>query len=146
MRLELIAYLLCGFLSLISAVDRNSCDCSFFSIKSRLCSEDQTCCKNKYDEMGCCPYKNAICCPGGQCCPFGMKCNLDKMQCEYKKVNQIKYLFAWKLLNTCVSFIPFLFLVTFGNKVTKIRKYYLCLHFAWQDGQDGKKPERKSHN
>jgi len=31
-------------------------------------------------------------------------------------------------------------LVTFGNKVTKIRKYYnLCLHFASQDGQDGKK-------
>ena len=54
-----------------------------------LCPEDQTCCIDKYDRMGCCPYKNAICCPGGQCCPSGMKCNLDKMQCEYKNVNQI---------------------------------------------------------
>ena len=112
-----------------------------------LCSEDQTCCINKYDEMGCCPYKNAICCPGGQCCPFGMKCSLDKMQCEYKKVNQIKYLFASNLLNTCVSFIPFLFLVTFGNKVTKIRKYYVIFVYILQ-GKMGKmeKMEIKSCN
>ena len=31
----------------------------------------------------------------------------------------------------------FWFLVTFGNKVTKILRN-LCLHFARQDGQDGK--------
>ena len=44
-----------------------------------------------------------------------------------------------KILNN-VSFIPFLFLV-FGNvKVTKIL-HTLCLHFARQDGQDGKKPK-----
>ena len=41
-----------------------------------------------------------------------------------------------------VSFIPFLFLVTFGNKITKILRN-LCLHFAWQYGQDGKKMETK---
>ena len=32
----------------------------------------------------------------------------------------------------------FLFLVTFGNEVMKILRN-LCLHFARQDGQDGKK-------
>ena len=32
----------------------------------------------------------------------------------------------------------FWFLVTFDYKATKIRKFYLCLHFARQDGQDGK--------
>ena len=32
----------------------------------------------------------------------------------------------------------FLFLVTFGDKVMKILRN-LCLHFARQDGQDGKK-------
>ena len=44
-------------------------------------------------------------------------------------------------LSTYVSFIPFFvfgFLVTFGNKVTKILRN-LCLHFARQDGQNGKK-------
>ena len=89
MKLQLISYLLCAFLSLnILAVDRNTCDCSFFSVKSRLCSEDQTCCTNKYDEKGCCPYKNGICCLGGQCCPAGMECNLDKMRCDYVNVNE----------------------------------------------------------
>ena len=36
----------------------------------------------------------------------------------------------------------FSFLVTFGDEVTKIRKYVLrnlCLHFAMQDGQDEKR-------
>ena len=36
----------------------------------------------------------------------------------------------------------FLFLVTFGDKVTKILRN-LCLHFARQDGQDGKKRKEK---
>ena len=94
MRLELIAYLLCGFLSLISAVDRNTCDCSFFSVKSRLCSEDQTCCTNKYGEKGCCPYKNGICCLGGQCCPAGMECNLDKMRCDFENVTGTSHTFV----------------------------------------------------
>ena len=39
----------------------------------------------------------------------------------------------------------FWFLVTFGDEVTKILRNH-CLHFARQDGQDGKKPERKSQN
>ena len=37
-----------------------------------------------------------------------------------------------------VQFFVFWFLVTFGNEVTKIL-HNLCLHFARQDGQDGKK-------
>ena len=37
----------------------------------------------------------------------------------------------------------FWFLVTFGDEVKKILPN-LCLHFARQDGQDVKKPERKS--
>jgi hypothetical protein len=39
------------------------------------------------------------------------------------------------------SIFRFCFLVTFGNKVTKIQKYYVIffLHFARQDGQEGKK-------
>ena len=45
--------------------------------------------------------------------------------------------------NLCFVHSVFLFLVTFGNKVTKVLRN-LCLHFARQDGQDGKKPERKS--
>ena len=36
-------------------------------------------------------------------------------------------------------------MVTFGNEVTKILRNP-CLHFARQDGQDGKKPEKKSTN
>ena len=95
MRLELISYLVCAFLSLnISAEGRNPCFCSFFSVKSRLCSEDQTCCKNKYDEMGCCPYKNGICCSGGQCCPADTKCNLDKMRCDFENVNETTHTFV----------------------------------------------------
>ena len=39
----------------------------------------------------------------------------------------------------------FWFLVTFGNKVTKIL-CNLCLHFARQDGQDGKKPDQNTKN
>ena len=58
-----------------------------------ICSEDQTCCINKYDEMGCCPYKNGICCPGGQCCPVGMECNLDKMRCDYVNVNETTHVY-----------------------------------------------------
>ena len=38
----------------------------------------------------------------------------------------------------------FSFLVTFVNKVTKILRN-LCLHFARQDGQDGKKNQKENH-
>ena len=37
-----------------------------------------------------------------------------------------------------LTIFRFLFLVTFGNKVTKIL-HNLCLNFARQDGQNGKK-------
>ena len=37
------------------------------------------------------------------------------------------------------------FLVTFGDEVTKILGN-LCLHFARQDGQDGKKPKEDYAN
>ena len=37
----------------------------------------------------------------------------------------------------------FSFLVSFGNEVTKIFRN-LCLHFARQDGQDGKK-QKENH-
>ena len=43
------------------------------------------------------------------------------------------------------TIFSFWFLVTFGNKVTKILRN-LCLHFARQDGQDREKLERKSRN
>ena len=53
---------------------------------------------------------------------------------------------------TNVSFIPFLvfgfwFLVTFGDKVMKIQKYYVIFVYILQ-GKMGKmkKPERKSRN
>ena len=41
----------------------------------------------------------------------------------------------------------FLFLVTFGDEVTKNTKilHNLCLHFARQDGQDRKKNLKKNH-
>ena len=43
-----------------------------------------------------------------------------------------------------VQFFVFWFLVTFGNEVTKIL-HNLCLHFAWQDGHDGKKTQKENH-
>ena len=46
------------------------------------------------------------------------------------------------------STIRFWFLVTFGSEVTKIQKILrnLFLHFARQDGQDGKKPDQNTKN
>ena len=49
------------------------------------------------------------------------------------------FLFRWTDINTYHPVHPiFRFWVTFDDKVTKIL-YNLCLHFARQDGQDGKK-------
>ena len=49
------------------------------------CLPSQSCCKTKIDTIGCCPYKNGVCClGGGLCCPEGMRCNLKEMICEYK--------------------------------------------------------------
>ena len=57
--------------------------------------------------------------------------------------------FTHVLCTTYLCFIHlifrFWFLVSFGYEVMKILRN-LCLHFARQDGQDGKNPERKSHN
>ena len=54
-----------------------------------------------------------------------------------------------KLIQVCiVSFIPFFVFCHFwqqGYEITKIL-HNLCLYFARQDGQDGKKTERKSRN
>ena len=62
--------------------------------------------------------------------------------------NNSKYMVRIKV--TIVLFIPFLFLVYghFWQPSYKNMKILcnLCLHFARQDGQDGKKPERKSSN
>ena len=50
---------------------------------------------------------------------------------------------GWKVGDNCFvhPIFVFLFLVTFGDEVTKNTKilHNLCLHFARQDGQDGKK-------
>ena len=50
------------------------------------------------------------------------------------------YLYSAQLIETSFLFRSshFLFLVTLGDEVTKIL-HNLCLHFARQDGQDGKK-------
>merc|ERR1712062_128937 len=49
------------------------------------CLPSQSCCRTKTDYIGCCPYKNGVCCLGGSlCCPGGMRCNLKEMICEYK--------------------------------------------------------------
>ena len=51
----------------------------------------------------------------------------------------------WFLCNKCFihPIFCFWFLVTFGDKATKIF-HNICLHFARQDGQDGKK-QKENH-
>mgnify|MGYP007022732858 CR=1 FL=1 len=55
-----------------------------------------------------------------------------------------------QILLTIVLFIPFFVFDFWSLLATKLRKYKilsnLCLYFARQDGQDGKKLEQKSHN
>ena len=72
----------------------------------------------------------------------------DFRKTRLKRVNSTK-----KIINVecrvCVSFIPlFGFLVTFGNEVTKIRKYKVILVYILQGkmGKTEKKTERKSLN
>ena len=57
---------------------------------------------------------------------------------------QVAFEIVWHLCFVHPIF-RFWFLVTFGDEVTKIL-HALCLHFARQNEQDGKKPERKSRN
>ena len=131
MRLELISYLVCAFLSHnISAEGRNPCFCPFLSIKTELCSEDQTCCMNKFGEMGCCPYKNGICCPGGQCCPVGMECNMDKMRCDYESVNETTHTFMMGSSDQ-VTNLRILFSPIFDRSTCSKRSYkYLFVVFV----------------
>ena len=52
------------------------------------CLPSQSCCKGETGDIGCCPYKNGVCCMGGNfCCPEAMRCNLKEMICEYKDVD-----------------------------------------------------------
>ena len=46
--------------------------------------------------------------------------------------------------NSFIPFFPFWFLVTFGDEVTKILQ--ITLHFARQDGQDGKNGTHRKEN
>ena len=39
------------------------------------CQDDATCCSIGYGRYGCCPYRNAACCPDlASCCPNGYNC------------------------------------------------------------------------
>jgi hypothetical protein len=51
------------------------------------CSETTTCCQQTSGDVGCCPYKNGVCCSDGvHCCPKGMKCDMKRLQCAFKNV------------------------------------------------------------
>ncbi|CAH8636144.1 unnamed protein product [Schistosoma haematobium] len=57
------------------------------------CSDEQTCCKLKTGEWGCCPVKNAVCCSDGEhCCPDGYVCDLSVGECinRSKPSNELK--------------------------------------------------------
>uniref|UniRef100_A0A6B0VG21 Putative low-density lipoprotein receptor n=1 Tax=Ixodes ricinus TaxID=34613 RepID=A0A6B0VG21_IXORI len=52
------------------------------------CNDDQTCCKLTDQSYGCCPYKDAVCCPDlVHCCPNGYACDTKDGKCV-KKHNQ----------------------------------------------------------
>ncbi|XP_041824151.1 granulin a isoform X2 [Melanotaenia boesemani] len=47
------------------------------------CPEDTTCCQLFTGEFGCCPLKNAVCCPDKEhCCPQGYTCDIASMSCH----------------------------------------------------------------
>ena len=75
------------------------------------------------------------------------KANASKTQWDIYRNSHYKQIFLnhFSVKNLVFRSFHFWFLVTFGDEVTKILRN-LCLHFARQDGQDGKKPERKSRN
>ena len=44
--------------------------------------------------IGCCPYKDGICCKDGHhCCPSGTHCDLDHMRCIRSDVSFIEDIF-----------------------------------------------------
>ena len=46
------------------------------------CLENQTCCKLRSGEYGCCPAPSAVCCSDGEnCCPHGFICDLSTGTC-----------------------------------------------------------------
>lgn len=61
------------------------------------CDSSATCCANEFSGsgQGCCPFKDAVCCPGGlQCCPSGTTCVYQTgtsyntvYQCQVNSVN-----------------------------------------------------------
>ncbi|XP_063328488.1 granulin a [Pelmatolapia mariae] len=47
------------------------------------CPEQTTCCKLFTGEWGCCPLKNAVCCPDKEhCCPQGYTCDVLSRSCQ----------------------------------------------------------------
>ena len=75
------------------------------------------------------------------------KANASKTQWDIYRNSHYKQIFLnhFSVKNLVFRSFHFSFLVTFGDEVTKILRN-LCLHFARQDGRDGKKLERKSRN
>ena len=56
------------------------------------CQPDDTCCPMKEGEFGCCPMKDAVCCPDKEhCCPLGFKCNDFESRCTANGIS-IPYL------------------------------------------------------
>ena len=80
--------------------------------------------------------------------PFGFLLRRDGESFLKGSPNRKQYfLLLIKTMATNVSFIPF-FVGHFWPRSYENMKLLcnLCLHFAMQDGQDGKKAERKSCN
>ncbi|XP_030590985.1 granulin a isoform X2 [Archocentrus centrarchus] len=50
---------------------------------ANLCPEQTTCCRLFTGEWGCCPLKNAVCCPDKEhCCPQGYTCDILSRSCQ----------------------------------------------------------------
>lgn len=40
------------------------------------CDDNYTCCRNSSGRWGCCPYRDAVCCPSlNKCCRSGLHCS-----------------------------------------------------------------------
>uniref|UniRef100_A0A672YVM1 Granulin a n=1 Tax=Sphaeramia orbicularis TaxID=375764 RepID=A0A672YVM1_9TELE len=47
------------------------------------CPEHTTCCRLPTGKWGCCPLKNAVCCPDQEhCCPQGYSCHMASQSCQ----------------------------------------------------------------
>ena len=62
------------------------------------CPDNETCCKLKSGEYGCCPSPDAVCCSDGEhCCPHGYTCDLSAEKCvKDKKVLALKTVLSKK--------------------------------------------------